>query len=49
MTLAFVPLMVRAFVGTARLSPVLRIKRLGWTEVAHSVVFGGLVVGLWHS
>lgn len=48
MTLAFAPLVVRAFVGAARLSPVLRIKRLGWTEVAHSILFGGLVVGLWH-
>lgn len=42
--LAFVPAIARAFVGVARLSPVLRIKRLGWTEVAHSLVFGTLVV-----
>jgi hypothetical protein len=42
--LAFVPAIVRAFVGVARLSPVLRIKRLGWTEEAHSLVFCGLVV-----
>jgi hypothetical protein len=37
--LAFVPVIVRAFVGVARLSPVLRIKRLGWTEVAYSLLF----------
>jgi hypothetical protein len=37
--LAFVPVIVRAFAGVAMLTPVLRIKRLGWTEVAHSVVF----------
>ncbi|MBI3877577.1 MAG: hypothetical protein HY300_16730, partial [Verrucomicrobia bacterium] len=37
--LAFAPVIVRAFVGVARLSPVLRIKRLGWTEVAYSLVF----------
>jgi hypothetical protein len=46
-TLAFAPLVVRAFVGAARLSPVLRIKRLGWTEVAHSVAFAVLLIGLW--
>lgn len=46
-TLAFAPLVVRAFVGTARLSPVLRIKRLGWTEVAHSVAFAVLLIWLW--
>lgn len=37
--LAFAPVIVRAFVGVARLTPVLRIKRLGWTEVAYSLVF----------
>lgn len=45
--LAFVPVIVRAFVGAARVSPVLRIKRLGWTEVAHSLVFALLLVILW--
>jgi hypothetical protein len=38
--LAFVPAVVRAAVGAARLTPKLRIKRLAWTEVALSVVFG---------
>lgn len=44
--LAFVPVIVRAFVGAARVSPVLRIKRLGWTEVAYSVVFAVTLVVL---
>jgi hypothetical protein len=44
--LAFVPVIVRAFVGTARLSLVLRIKRLGWTEVAYSIVFAVSLVAL---
>lgn len=45
--LVFVPVIVRAFVGAARVSPVLRIKRLGWTEVAYSVVFAvSLVLAL---
>ncbi len=42
--IAFLPVIVRAFVGVARLSPVLRIKCLGWTEVAHSLVWAGLVI-----
>ena len=42
--LAFVPVIGRAFAGVMRLSPVLRIKRLGWTKVAHSLVFAGLLV-----
>jgi hypothetical protein len=42
--LAFLPAVVRAFVGAARVSPRLRIKRLGWTEVAHSLVFAALVI-----
>jgi hypothetical protein len=44
--LAFVPVTVRAFVGAARVSPVLRIKRLGWTEVAYSIVFAVSLVAL---
>ena len=44
--LAFAPVIVRAFVGAARVSPVLRIKRLGWTEVAHSIVFAVSLVAL---
>jgi hypothetical protein len=42
--LAFVPAIVRAFVGVARLSPTLRIRRLGWTEVAYSLIFGVLLI-----
>jgi hypothetical protein len=44
--LAFVPVIARAFVGAARVSPVLRIKRLGWTEVAYSIVFAVSLVAL---
>lgn len=43
-TWAFAPMLARAAAGSWRLSPVLRIKRLGWTEVAHSVLFGALLV-----
>jgi hypothetical protein len=39
----------RALVGAWRVSPVLRIKRLGWTEVGYSVVFGLLLGGVWPS
>jgi hypothetical protein len=42
--LAFAPVIIRAFVGVARLSPRLRIKRLGWTEVAYSLVFAVTLV-----
>jgi hypothetical protein len=42
--LAFVPVIVRAFVGVARLSPTLRIKRLGWTEVCYSLVFAAVLI-----
>ncbi len=45
--LAFVPVVTRAVVGAVRLSPVLRIKRLGWMEVAYSLVYAaGLIVGI---
>jgi hypothetical protein len=44
--LALLPAVARAVVGVLRLEPRLRIKRLGWTEVGHSVVFGLLVIGL---
>lgn len=36
----FAPMVVRGLVGTARLTPTLRIKRLAWLEVTYSVVFG---------
>ena len=44
--LAFVPDVLHAFVGVARLTPFLRIKRLAWTEVAASVVFGVSLVAV---
>jgi hypothetical protein len=44
--LAYLPAIVRAFAGVARLSPVLGIKRLGWTEVAYSIVFAVSLVAL---
>jgi len=43
-TLAFVPVVVRAIIGVGRLSSQLHIKRLGWTEVAHSIVFAALLI-----
>jgi hypothetical protein len=43
-TLAFAPVVVRAAIGVRRLSSTLRIQRLGWTEVAHSVMFAVLLV-----
>lgn len=45
--LAFAPVIARAFVGAARVSPVLRIKRLGWTEVAYSIVFAVVLITLY--
>ena len=49
-TLAFVPVVVRAAIGVARLSSQLHIKRLGWTEVAHSIVFAVLLIlGGWRA
>ena len=41
---AFVPGVLHALIGVARLTPVLRIKQLAWTEVAASVVFGGCLI-----
>jgi hypothetical protein len=41
---AYAPMVARAFVGVGRLGPTLRIKRLGWTEVAYSVVFAVLLI-----
>ena len=43
---AYVPVVVRAMVGMSRLSTTLRIKRLGWTEVAYSIVFAASLVVL---
>lgn len=45
--LSLLPAVVRALVGTARVRPLLRIRRLGWTEVGHSLVFAALAIALW--
>jgi hypothetical protein len=42
--LAYAPMVARAFVGLGQLGSVLRIKRLGWTEVAYSLVFAVLLI-----
>jgi hypothetical protein len=44
--LAYVPVALRAVAGVARLTPTLRIRRLGWTEVAYSIVFAASLVVL---
>jgi hypothetical protein len=41
--LAFAPAAARAVIGVGRLASPLRVKRLGWSEVAHSLVFGALL------
>jgi len=41
--LAFAPAATRAAIGVGRLALPLRVKRLGWSEVAHSLVFGVLL------
>jgi hypothetical protein len=43
-SLAYAPAVTRAFVGVTRLSPVLQIKQLGWTEVAYSLVYAALLI-----
>lgn len=42
--LAYAPVVIRAVVGVCRLSPTLRIKRLGWTEVAYSLVYAVILI-----
>jgi hypothetical protein len=42
--LAFTPAVTRAAFGVGRLAEPLRIKRLGWSEVALSALFGALLV-----
>ncbi len=44
--IAFAPVMARAVAGVGRLTPALRIKRLGWTEVAYSLVFAVSLIAL---
>jgi hypothetical protein len=41
--LAFAPAAARAAIGAGRLALPLQVKRLGWSEVAHSLVFGALL------
>ncbi len=43
--LAYAPVIARAVVGVNRLSATLRIRRLGWTEVAYSVWFAAALIG----
>ncbi len=43
-SLAYAPVVLRAFVGVGQLEPALRIKRLGWTEVAYSLVYAAVLV-----
>jgi len=44
---AYLPATARAAAGVVRLTPTLRIKRLGWTEVAYSIAFAaGLIAVL---
>jgi hypothetical protein len=42
--LAFVPVLARGFLWFASGPQTLAVKRLGWTELAHSVTFGALLV-----
>ena len=42
--LAYAPVVARAVIGVMRLSPTLRIKRLGWTEVVYSIAFAGVLI-----
>lgn len=41
--LAFAPAATRAAIGVGRLALPLRVKRLGWSEVAHAILFGALL------
>ncbi|HUI05534.1 MAG TPA: YwiC-like family protein [Verrucomicrobiae bacterium] len=45
--LAYAPVVVRAVAGVGRLSPTLRIRRLGWTEVAYSIAFAVILIVAW--
>jgi hypothetical protein len=46
--IAFVPSVTRAAFGVGRLAPQLNVKRLGWTEVAHAILFGALLTATLH-
>jgi len=41
--LVFAPAAARAAIGAGRLASPLRVKCLGWSEVAHSILFGALL------
>lgn len=43
--LAFAPLLAKVAFGILRGGPLVNIKQIGWTEVAHSVAFTVLLVG----
>jgi hypothetical protein len=42
--LAFTPMTIHALIGTFRLTPVVRFKKLGFALLAHSMIFG-IVIG----
>ena len=46
--LAFVPLLVRGATWFFESQQTLVVRRLGWTELAHAVVFGGLLIAGFH-
>jgi hypothetical protein len=46
--IAFVPIMFRGVAWFFRKPQALAVRRLGWTELAHAVVFGVLLVGGFH-
>ena len=41
--LAFAPVLFRGFVWFAKKSPPIVVRRLGWTELAHALIFGVLL------
>jgi len=45
--LVFAPAAARAAIGVGRLTQPLRVKRLGWSEMAHAVLFGALLAVAW--
>jgi len=46
--LAYAPVVIRAIAGVCRLSATLRIKRLGWNEVAYSLVYAMVLIAALH-
>jgi hypothetical protein len=41
--IAFAPVLFRGFVWFAKRPQPIVVRRLGWTELAHALVFGGLL------